>query len=323
MKKAFAAYETRVMPRLWELYLSEFCFDADSRQSGVRLRDFLRREAGISHGLLTELKRTGGIFVNGAPVTVRYLLCAGDRVALRLDETAADALIAAPGGVEILFEDAYVMAVNKPPNMPTHPSRGHFADTLANRVAWLMAERGASFVFRAVNRLDRDTSGVVLIAKNRFAADRFSPARLAGGYEKTYIAICQNHMPRGSQTVQSYIRRESPDSIRRVSCPGGAASEFACTRYEAGADVGGCSVVRCFPVTGRTHQIRVHLSSLGYPIVGDTLYGGGDAMQRQALHALRLRFIHPFSGSMVQISAPLPRDMADFIKKERERDTRE
>ena len=158
----------------------------------------------------------------------------------------------------------------------------------------------------------------MLIAKNRF-----SPARLAGGYEKTYIAICQNHMPRGSQTVQSYIRRESPDSIRRVSCPGGAASEFACTRYEAVADVGGCSVVRCFPVTGRTHQIRVHLSSLGYPIVGDTLYGGGDAMQRQALHALRLRFIHPFSGSMVQISAPLPRDMADFIKKERERDTRE
>ena len=303
--------------------MSEFYFDADARYDGASLLDFMRKYAGVSHGLLTELKRTGGIFVNGMPVTVRRRLRAGDRVALRLDESGSETLVPASGGVEILWEDEYVMAVNKPPAMPTHPSRGHYTDTLANRLAGLMAVRGEPFVFRAVNRLDRDTSGVVLIAKNRFAADRFSPARLEDGYEKTYIAVCENHVPKGARTVQSYIRRENPDSIRRVSCPCGSPSEFANTRYEAVGYAGGCSVVLCRPVTGRTHQIRVHLSSIGYPIVGDVLYGGGTAMPRQALHALRLRFVHPFSGREVRISAALPRDIAEFIKKEKERDTRE
>ena len=290
-------------------------FVVEKELDGVLLRDFLFRHLALSRALTTDLKKRGGIAVNGNAVTVRHTLCVGDTVRLALEDTDEDldlSLTAWDTPLDILFEDEWIMAVNKPPYMPTHLSHGHRADTLANALKAEFDRRDLRFVMRAVNRLDTDTSGIVLIAKNRYAADRFAKTNLH--YEKRYTAFCLGETEEEGE-IQSYIRRVEESIITRAAYETGIPSEFAHTRYRRIRTVGEISVVECEPVTGRTHQLRVHLSSIGHPIVGDDMYGGGFALARQALHASSLAFTHPFTGEPILLTAPLPEDMEDFLKR--------
>lgn len=289
-------------------------FFVDAEYNGRLLRDFLFRRLSLSRALCTELKKRGGIAVNGSEVTVRHTLAAGDTVTLAIEDTERDldpSLVAWDIPLDILFEDEHILAVNKPPFMPTHLSHGHRADTLANALKAEFDRRGLRFVMRAVNRLDTDTSGIVLIAKNRYAADRFAKTNLP--YQKRYTAFCLGEVPESGE-IQSYIRRVEESIIIRAAYESGKESEFAHTRYRRLRTVGGISVVECEPVTGRTHQLRVHLASIGHPIVGDDMYGGGFALGRQALHACYLSFDHPFTGEHIALTAPLPNDMEDYLK---------
>lgn len=289
-------------------------FFVDAEYNGRLLRDFLFRRLCLSRALCTELKKRGGITVNGSEVTVRHTLSAGDAVTLAIEDTESDidpSLTAWDTPLGILFEDEHILAVNKPPYMPTHLSHGHRADTLANALKAEFDRRGSLFVMRAVNRLDTDTSGIVLIAKNRYAADRFSKTNLP--YKKLYTAFCLGAVPKSGE-IQNYIRRVEESIITRAVYTDGKESEFAHTRYRRLKTVGGISIVECEPVTGRTHQLRVHLASIGHPIVGDDMYGGGYALPRQALHAGHLSFDHPFTGEHIELTAPLPTDMEDYLK---------
>ena len=294
-------------------------FTVDQTCDGRTLRDYLRRTLCVSSALLTALKAAGSITVDGAPVTVRHILRAGETVSLALADTECRP---EPSGapVDILFEDDFVLAAAKPPYMPTHESRGHLGDTLANALAGEFVRRGVPFVVRAVNRLDADTSGVLLVAKNRYAAERFGSLVAARQIEKTYIALLTGVPEPPAGIIDTYIRRTGESIILRASYPTGAPSERAVTAYETVETVGGVAVVRCRPKTGRTHQLRVHFAALGCPIVGDDLYGGGFALPRQALHAARLDFVHPITGAPVVIECPLAPDLAAYLETLRKED---
>lgn len=294
-------------------------FTVDQTCDGRTLRDYLRRTLCVSSALLTALKAAGSITMDGAPVTVRHILRAGETVSLALADTECRP---EPSGapVDILFEDDFVLAAAKPPYMPTHESRGHLGDTLANALAGEFVRRGVPFVFRAVNRLDADTSGVLLVAKNRYAAERFGSLVAARQIEKTYIALLTGVPEPPAGIIDTYIRRTGESIILRASYPTGAPSERAVTAYETVETVGGVAVVRCRPKTGRTHQLRVHFAALGCPIVGDDLYGGGFALPRQALHAARLDFVHPITGAPVVIECPLAPDLAAYLETLRKED---
>ena len=300
-------------------------FIADREYDGKRLKDFLFRRLFLSRAIVTDLKHRDGIAVGGESVTVRHILAAGDIVSLAIEDTDADCDPSLEGRdlpLDILYEDEHILAVNKPPYMPTHLSHGHRADTLANALKAEFDRRGVPFVMRAVNRLDCDTSGIVLIAKNRYAADRFAKTNPELHYKKLYTAICQGEVPPEGE-ITGYIRRLGDSIITRAVFATGKESEFAHTRFTRVETVGGISVVRCEPITGRTHQLRVHLASIGHPIVGDDLYGGGFALQRQALHAEILAFDHPFTKAHIELHAPLPQDMSDFLSAKRKGHTHE
>lgn len=276
---------------------------------------------GFSNNQIKRLKSLDdGILLNGQRVTVRRLLSPGDTLSLRLeDDDGNPALVPTEMPLSVLYEDENIIALDKPAGMPTHPSHGHFEDTLANGLAFLFGKRGEPFVFRAVNRLDRGTSGIVLVAKNSKAAADLSGLMKAGRIKKTYVALVNGAMS-GSGVIDRPIRRQTESIITREVCdidlPG---AKRAVSEYRVISSGGGWSFVELNPVTGRTHQLRVHLSSVGHPIAGDGLYGTAETVptaldrlfDRPALHCRRLRIF--FADSDILIEAPLPDDIRAVV----------
>ncbi|MBQ8287147.1 MAG: RluA family pseudouridine synthase [Clostridia bacterium] len=285
--------------------------------------DFLKG-VGYSHKAISRLKRLeDGILLNGARVTVRAILRTGDRLSLAVEDRAEEQnpyLEPVDLPLEVLYEDEGILAVNKPPFMPTHPSMGHTGDTLANAVAFYLSGDGSPFVFRAVNRLDRDTSGIVLLAKDRYTAAALAGAMGRGEIRKTYLALLVGELSRERGEINAAIRRKEASIITREAIPYTEGEPLpegahpALTRYEVVERYEDYTLVRAFPETGRTHQLRVHFAYIGHPIVGDTLYGSAHpTLPRQALHAETLTFPHP-DGSLRTISAPLPADLQNLLK---------
>lgn len=285
--------------------------------------DFLK-EVGYSHKSVSRLKRLeNGILLNGVRVTVRAILHTGDTLSLAVEDQIEEQnpyLEPVELPLSILCEDEGILAVNKPPFMPTHPSMGHTGDTLANAVAFYLGKDGKPFIFRATNRLDRDTSGVVLLAKDRLTAAVLAKAMESGKIRKTYLALLCGHLLCDSGEIDFAIRRKEASIITREAVtptlgeplPEGA--QPALTRYEVVERFDGYTLVRAYPETGRTHQLRVHFSAIGHPIVGDTLYGSAHpTLPRQALHAETLTFPHP-DGRILTITAPLPEDFQTLLK---------
>ncbi len=274
---------------------------------GRLLRSYLKLTLGLSSAVLARLKNNEhGILVNGRRVTVRYVLHAGDRLELAdrdTIETATERVLPVELPLSVLYEDDTLIALNKPAAMPTHPSHGHLCDTLANALAYRYRLADEPFVFRPLGRLDRNTSGVVIVGKTRAAAGYLSRALQRGEVRKRYVAILVGELPSDGQThtVTAPICRPDAAGIRRAVCspdaPGAVTAE---TRYRTLITGGGHSLVLCEPITGRTHQLRVHFSHLGHPILGDDIYGDGTPssyIDRHALHALMLSVPIPFFGA--------------------------
>ncbi len=321
---------------------------------GRILRSYLKLTLGLSTAVLSKLKNhERGILVNGRRVTVRYILREGDVLELfdrDTEESATETVIPCAHPLDVLYEDDFVIALNKPAYMPTHPSHGHLTDTLGNALAFRYAAASEPFVFRPLGRLDRNTSGVVVAGKTRAASGCLSRSLQRGEITKRYLALVAGEMSVDGMvhTVKAPIyRMEEPveggfASIKRaVGDPETDGAVYAETRYRALAAGGGYSLVLCEPVTGRTHQLRVHLSHLGHPIPGDDLYGEASPLiRRHALHALSLSVPMPFSRMREDVNeaaipfaecgeacplnipspdgflhtwAPLPADMAEAV----------
>lgn len=278
----------------------EFEFTVSPEFSGVQAKVFLRRECKISARTLAKLKHEPqGITRNGELLRAVDTVFAGDVLVLKLPQEENEILPVA-GDIDILFEDKYLIAINKPPFMPVHPVKVYQDNTLANFLRAYMLSHGEDYVFRALNRLDKDTSGIVLIAK-----DRVTAAKLAHCTTKEYLAICEGEIF-SSGKIDAPIRLAAGSKILRTVGEDGAPS---LTYYTPLKREYGCTLLRVRIETGRTHQIRCHFAHIGHPLAGDDLYGGSRGLiNRQALHCMNLRFTHPVTKEQTEITAPLPED---------------
>lgn len=282
----------------------EFKFTVTESDSGVQAKTFLRGACAISARTLAKLKRTpGGITVNGKPLRAIDTVFAGDEIRLALPEDTNE-ITPVNGRIEILYEDEYIIALNKPANMPVHPVKSHQSDTLANLLSAYMIKRGENYTFRAVNRLDKDTSGIVLAAK-----DRITAAKLAHDVRKQYFAICEGEIYRSGKIDLPVSLAQNSKMLRTAGCGGSP----AVTLYTPVKSLHGCTLLNVRTETGRTHQIRCHLSHICHPLAGDDLYGGSrNLIGRQALHCAQACFVHPVTGAELEIRAPVPEDF--FIR---------
>lgn len=272
-------------------------FTVTAKDDGRQIRDFLR-DFGVSAALLTKLKNTeNGITKNGAFAKTIEQLAAGDILKITICENGRAPKKLNREDVGICYNDEDILVLNKPPFMPVHESRNHQGDTLANVAACYLDE---STPFRAVYRLDRDTSGLVLIAKNELAA-----CKLAGKIKKDYYAVCTGILTDGG-TIDFPIRRVSDSIIKRGVFEDG---ERAVTHWQTVKSTNGRTLVKINLETGRTHQIRVHFSHIGHSLAGDTLYGGDSSMiNRQALHCKTISFTHPVTDKRITVDSEFPND---------------
>ena len=283
---------------------------AQEKDEGKSVKQIIEQKFSLSARTLSKLKKSGGIKVGNQTVTVRFVLHQGDVLILDICDTPSQNIEKSDIPLDVLYEDDDILLVNKPLGMPTHPSQGHYGDTLANAVMYRY--RDFDFTFRAITRLDGDTTGVVLIARNALSAQRLTDFLQNGKMRKEYSAVVLGVPENEKGIIDAPIARCEDSIIKRKISPDG---KSAVTEYELDfiRPDKKYSLVKAFPITGRTHQIRLHLSHMGNPIYGDFLYGEPIDNVRAYLHCSRLTFPHPMTGEILKIFAPLPKDMKEIM----------
>ena len=282
--------------------MKTFRYTVPASADGKRLQDFLRGSHRYSHRLIVELKR-GGMTVNGAHRRMVDPVFTGDVVEITFQEEPCALVPNGSLSVPIVYEDEDLIVFNKPANMSVHPAADGVDDSLGNFFAYRYENR---LTFRPVSRLDKTTTGLCMSAKSTLSA-----GLLIGHVEKEYLAIAEGLLPDDEGTITVPIGRVEGSIILRRPDPDG---QSAVTHYRVLRRGNGCTLVSVRLETGRTHQIRVHFSWLGYPLAGDDLYGGHTGrISRQALHCAEMSFLQPFTGEPIRVSAPLPPDMAALL----------
>lgn len=289
----------------WELV-------AGAEEEGKSLETALKEKMHLSGRMLQRLTRVHGIAVNGGKRHLAYRLRLGDRLQALLFPEEAYGVIPEEGPLHIIYEDEHLLVADKAAGIPVHPTEEGQRGTLANFLAGYYEHKGLMAKIRHVHRLDRDTSGLLLVAKHALAHTLLDEELRERRIKREYLALVLGRMKEPSGTINLPIGRDRHHATRRrVSQTGDA----AVTHYEVVEEFPSGSLLRLQLETGRTHQIRVHLSHIGHPLLGDTLYGGDlRLISRQALHAARLSFTHPFTGKEVAFTAPLPEDMARILE---------
>lgn len=273
----------------------------------INVKEVLKAHFKISDRLLLRLKNTKNILLNGEPTYVSKEVTTGNVVTAIIDFIEdSDNVVPTKMDLDIIYEDDCYLIVNKGPSTPIHPSILHYDNSLSNGVKYYFDSIGLKKKIRPVNRLDKDTSGLVIFAKNEYIQEALVSQMKSKEFKKEYIAICSGIFERKSGTINLPIARKDGSIIEREVSPSGS---VAITHYEVLEEHNNISVVKCLLETGRTHQIRVHLSYIGHPILGDTLYGGEfEGISRQLLHAHKISFIHPLTKEQVEYIAPIPED---------------
>jgi len=311
--------------------------ESDTRaSSGGKVELVLRRRFRLTANEISRLKFTaGGIMAlrgkkadeRWEQVRVSDCLAAGDtlRVCLRGDDSTSDQVVPVSAPLSILYEDTDIIIVNKPSGVVTHPAHGHYTDTMANYLAGLYKERGEDIVCRVIGRLDKDTSGALVWAKNRYAAARLKGSADAvkseeAAFEREYLALAAGHFEEKSGVITESIGK-IPGSLNRQEIRSDGKS--AVTRYQVLDEArikGTCEIATLLRVrieTGRSHQIRVHMAGMGHPLLGDALYNAvseNSGFCRAALHSYKVTLKKPFSEEWITITAPLPEDFAEALK---------
>lgn len=285
--------------------------------SGLEVNTLLRRTLGLSGTVLRRVKwLEDGITLDGARVNVRVRAREGQTLAVRLtDPVPPVEPVPAEGPLDIVYEDADLVVLNKAPGVLVHPGHGHYDDTLGNFLLYHYKQSGDESGFHPVHRLDKGTSGLVVIAKHPHAQERLKNQLHTGDFRRVYLAVCDGSPPAPSGLIDAPIGRTDGSLTRREVRPGG---QPARTRYRVVRSCGPRTLVELELDTGRTHQIRVHMAHIGCPLTGDFLYGTENRalISRPALHSAKLELTHPVTGERLRFAVPLPADMAALIPKE-------
>lgn len=310
----------------------ELKYSVDSSDSGKQLKYILKKKLYISNILLLKLKQTKSIFVNDLPTFVTYIVKPNDVIKVdlnnmyeKLNETVtkfSDKYKINSENLNILYEDDYLLILNKPPFLPVHPSSSHYENTLSNSVAYYL-EKQKIYSIHIVTRLDKDTSGICIFAKNEYIQELFIRKKGTINIKKKYIAIVDGIVKKDHDIITLNISRSKDSIITREVNENG---DFAKTEYKVlnrNIDKN-YTVLEILLHTGRTHQIRVHMSHLGHILLGDELYANKfkfsknirEYINRQALHASTVTFNHPITNKQIIIEAPIPDDMKKLIKNE-------
>lgn len=285
-------------------------FTIPEEYNGEKVLAFLKGEAKASARLITKLKHyDDGILLNGEHIRTVDTLKTDDILSITVPADREENISAVEPleyDLKVLYEDDDLLIIDKPAGLPLHPSHNHQGDTVANAVAYHLKMQGKSAVFRSIGRLDRGTSGIVVCALNRFTA-----GVLNGKIYKEYTAVCEG-IYEGEGIIDKPIYRPDPIKTFRTVDERG---EPAVTEWKAVSHRNGKTLLRIHLVTGRTHQIRVHFSSLGTPLTGDTMYGEPHkGIARQALHCCYCKFTHPVTNEVIEINSPLPEDIKSLLE---------
>ena len=290
----------------------DYIIDEDS--AGLRVEQFLRRKR-YSGQNLSEIKRMPkSILVNGVHYYMRQELSTGDHLQVRICETQnSEKTPPTKLPLDIVYEDEDLLVLNKPAGMPIHPSLNNYTNSIANALAYYFQSQGKPFIFRCCNRLDRDTSGLTIVSKHLVSGSILSDMTKYREVHREYLAIARGSVTPSEGTIQAPLGRKEGTIIERtVDWEHG---EDAVTHYKVVKEANGHSLVSLRLETGRTHQIRIHMKYLGYPLIGDYLYNPDmEYMTRQALHSHHMEFTHPITGAHMSFTAPLPEDMARVMQ---------
>ena len=290
----------------------DYIIDEDS--SGLRVEQFLRRKR-YSGQNLSEIKRMPkSILVNGVHYYMRQELSTGDYLQVRICETQnSEKIPPTKLPLDIVYEDEDLLVLNKPAGMPIHPSLNNYTNSMANALAYYFQSQGKPFIFRCCNRLDRDTSGLTIVSKHLVSGSILSDMTKYREVHREYLAIARGSVTPSEGTIQAPLGRKEGTIIERtVDWEHG---EDAVTHYKVVKEANGHSLVSLRLETGRTHQIRIHMKYLGYPLIGDYLYNPDmEYMTRQALHSHHMEFTHPITGEHMSFTASLPEDMARVMQ---------
>ena len=272
----------------------------------------LKEQFLLSDRLITKLKKANQIYLNGLPTYTKKSVTVGDKVSVLIDfEEDNSNIVASNIPLNIIYEDDYLLVINKSANIAIHPSVLHFDNSLSNGVKFYFDKLGLKKKIRIVNRLDRNTSGIVVFAKNEYIQECLIKQMKTKELKKEYLAIVEGILESKSDTLNFPIARKEGSIIERTVSSDG---DSAITHYEVVKEFNNLSLVHIILGTGRTHQIRVHFSYIGHPILGDTLYGSpSELINRQALHSYKLTFIHPVTKKVLSLEVPLPNDIEGII----------
>lgn len=276
------------------------------------VKQVLKEEFLLSDRLIIKLKQAKQIYLNNNSVFINQKLQIGDKLIIDLDfEESCDNIVPIKMDLDILYEDDGLLIINKPPFLPVHPSMDHYNDSLSNGVKYYFDSIGLHRKIRPVNRLDKNTSGVVIFAKNEYIQECLVRQMKSNIFEKEYIAIVEGILDKKEQIINAPIARKKNSIIERCINSNG---DNAITDMNLIKTYTDYSLVKCILKTGRTHQIRVHTSYIGHPIIGDDLYGTKSRkIDRHALHAYRIKFIHPILKKEIEIETNIPKDIENLL----------
>lgn len=279
----------------------------------MKIKDLLVDKLGFSIRAISKLKRQENILVNGKFQRPSQIVRVGDIIEIPVEEGSSE-FKGQDLGVRVLYEDFDLLVMDKPAFMVVHPTKSHNLETLANAVSFHLASKGEACKIRFINRLDMNTSGLVIVGKNAYAHHKLSTDMEKDIINKKYLAIVHGVVKEDKATINQPIYRETEDSIKRIVDPRG---QMSITHYEVVKRFKNATLLSLRLETGRTHQIRVHLSHIGHGIIGDELYGYVDEklIKRQALHACHLDFRQPRTGESISVDSDLPEDMIELIEK--------
>lgn len=276
----------------------------------IDIKDYLKEIENLSGRFVRKAVRDGRIFVNGEKVIKKHKLSQDDLIEIYMQEDEHQNIEPEDINIEIVYEDSDIIVINKKPGIVVHPTKSHSTGTLSNGILYHFKKKGEKSIVRLVNRLDRDTSGLVIVAKNQFSHMRLASDMSKDSFRKIYIAVVHGSMKEKEGRINLPIYKEENESIKRIVDERGQES---ITTYEVLEELSKGSVVKLELETGRTHQIRVHMSHLGHHLYGDSLYGMGEEekeyIERQALHAYKLELPHPRTGNILKLQCSLPEDI--------------
>lgn len=277
------------------------------------INQILKQEFKLSARLMHKVIINKLALLNNKQIDTRSSINIGDNVKIDLNyEEENDNIVPVKMNLDILFEDDCLLIINKPAGIAVHPSILHFEDSLSNGIRFYFDSIGLKKKIRPVNRLDLDTSGIIVFAKNEFVQECLIRQMNNNIFKKEYIAIVTGHLKEKSGVINLPIARKENSIIERCISEKG---QNAITKYEVIKELDSISVVKCFLETGRTHQIRVHFMAIGHPLIGDSLYGSKSSLiNRQALHCYSISFVHPITKEVLNITCNLPKDMENIFK---------